>query len=85
MHIHGANANNCAANWHSATNDARAIAAQRAAEVRKRLWKSGQNIEVELRPEQDLMVRQWLGNRHGQTDDRDSSAFHGKDPLSDVQ
>jgi hypothetical protein len=81
MHIHGANANNCAANLHSAANDVRAIAAQRAADVRKRLLKSGQNVEVELSPDQLLMIRQWLGNRQGQgqTDDRDSSGPYGKD------
>jgi hypothetical protein len=81
MHIHGSNANNCAANLHSAANDVRAIAAQRAADVRKRLLKSGQNVEVELSPDQLLMIRQWLGNRQGQgqTDDRDSSGPYGKD------
>jgi hypothetical protein len=59
----------------------RAIAAQRAADVRKRLLKSGQNVEVELSPDQLLMIRQWLGNRQGQgqTDDRDSSGPYGKD------
>jgi hypothetical protein len=82
MHIHGANANNYAASLRSAANDVRTIAAQRASEVRKRLLKSGQNVEVELSPEQDLMIRQWLGNRHGrsQTDDRDSTSTSGKDP-----
>ncbi|MGO9939377.1 MAG: hypothetical protein ACLPH3_17050 [Terracidiphilus sp.] len=75
MHIHGVNANNYAANLQSPANDVRAIAAQRAAEARKRLLKSGQNVEAELSPDQVLMVRHWLGNRSGQgkNDDRDSA------------
>lgn len=78
MHIHGSNANNYAASLHSAGNDVRAIAAQRASEVRKRLLKSGQIGEAELSPDRLLMIRRWLGNRQGQgqTDDRGS---HGKD------
>ncbi len=82
MHIHGTNANNYPASLHSAANDVRSIAAQRASEVRKRLLKSGQNIEVDLSPEQDLMIRQWLNNRHGQgqTDDRSPTSRSGKDP-----
>jgi hypothetical protein len=65
MHIHGSNANNYAANLYSAGNDVRAIAAQRAAEVRKRLLKSGQIVEAELSPERVRMIRQWLADRNG--------------------
>jgi hypothetical protein len=74
MHIHGANPNSYASNLHSSGSDVRAIAAQRAAEARKRLLKSGQSVEAELSPDQVSMVRQWLGNRSGQDNtDRDSS------------
>jgi hypothetical protein len=60
---------------HSSGNDVRAIAAQRAAEVRKGLLKSGQSVEAELSPDQVSMVKQWLSNRSGQgkDGDRDSS------------
>jgi len=82
MHIHGSNANNYAANLHSAATDVRAIAAERAAEVRKRLLKSGQIVEAELSPDRIRMIRQWLASRNGQgqTDDRDSSGSYGRDP-----
>lgn len=75
MHIHGANTNSSATNLHASGNDVRAVAAQRAAEVRKRLLKSGQSVEAELSPDQVSMVRQWLNNRSGQdkNDDHDSS------------
>jgi hypothetical protein len=48
---------------------------------RKRLLKSGQNVEVELSPDQLLMIRQRLASRNGQgqTDDRNSSGSCGKD------
>jgi hypothetical protein len=82
MHIHGSNANNYAANLHSAATDVRAIAAERAAEVRKRLLKSGQIVEAELSPDRIRMIRQWLASRNGQgqTDDHDSSGSYGRDP-----
>jgi hypothetical protein len=82
MHIHGANANTNGANLHSAGDDVRAIAAQRASEVRKRLLKSGQIVEAQLSPDQLLLVRQWLANRNGQgqADNRDPSSSYGKDP-----
>jgi len=66
MHIHGLNANNQAANLQSPTNDVRAIAAQRASEVRKRLLQNGQIVEAELSPDRVRMIRQWLDNRNGQ-------------------
>jgi hypothetical protein len=82
MHIHGLNANNDPVNLHSAANDVRAIAAQRAAEVRKRLLKSGQIVEAELSPAQRLRIRQWLASRNGQGegDECDAGGSWGKDP-----
>jgi hypothetical protein len=80
MHIHGANTNSSAINLHSSGNDMRAVAAQRAAEVRKRLLKNGQSVESELSPDQVSMVRQWLSNRSGQGKNDDRNASGGNEP-----
>jgi hypothetical protein len=58
MHIHASQMNINAINPYSAAAE-KAVAAQRAADVRKKLMKSAQEIEGELTPEVGLMIDHW--------------------------
>ena len=80
MHIHPAAIGLHPINTYAAGNDGSA-AAQRAAEVRKRLLKSGQSIESEPDPDAALLVGQWLDSRHSQVlpGDEYHSAAEGRD------
>lgn len=65
MHIHGSQMNSSAINLYAAAD--RAAAAQRAADVRKKLMKTGAAEGVED-TEETLMVGKWLGAAQGQSD-----------------
>jgi hypothetical protein len=71
-----------AANFYSTGQGARAAAAQRAAEVRKKLLKSAQSVEGEATPEETQLIGQWLDSRHSQvlSGDQYRVAASGKDP-----
>jgi len=87
MHIHPAAIGQHPINI-SARGNERAAAAQRAAEVRKRLLKSFANIDVDpdsdpdSDPDATLLVGQWLDSRHCQVlpGDEYRTAASGKNP-----
>jgi hypothetical protein len=82
MHIHGNSMAVNAANFYSATQEERAAAAQRAANVRKRLIRSASQLEGAATPEETLMIGQWMDSRHSQVESGEQY-FHsvsGKDP-----
>jgi hypothetical protein len=66
MHIHGNGMHLNSASLHSATGAARAAAAQRAAETRKKLSASAAGIAPEAGPDATLMIGHWLDASHGQ-------------------
>ena len=82
MHIHGNSMAVNAANFYAAAQGERAAAAQRAAEVRKKLLKGASEIEGATTPEETLMISQWLDSRHSQTESEDQyhATAAGKDP-----
>ena len=63
MHIHPAAVGLHAINTNALANE-RAATAQRAAETRKRLFKSAQSIDAASDPDATLMIGQWLDSRH---------------------
>jgi hypothetical protein len=83
MHIHPAAVGLYAINAYALANE-RAAAAQRAAEVRKRLRQSAQSIDGEASTDPDaaLLIGQWLDSRHSQVlpGDEYHAAAEGKDP-----
>jgi hypothetical protein len=80
MHVHPAAVSLHSINAYAMAND-RAATAQRAAEVRKRLLKSAQSVEVESDPDATLLIGQWLDSRHSQVlpGDEYRAAVEGKD------
>jgi len=82
MHIHPAAVGLHSINTYAAGNDRSAAAAQRAAEVRKRLLTSAQSVEPDTDPDATLLVGQWIDSRHSQVLPQDEyhSAASGKDP-----
>ncbi len=66
----------------SAAGNERAAAAQRAADVRKRLLKAAQSDAPNATPEENLLIGQWLDSRHSQVLPGDSyhAASEGEDP-----
>ena len=82
MHIHGNSMNINAANFYSVGNGERSAAAQRAAEVRKKLLKNAASVEEAASPEESLLIGQWLDSRHSQvlSEDEYRTAASGKDP-----
>jgi hypothetical protein len=84
MHIHANQLNVNAANFYSVGNGERSAAAQRAAEVRKKLLKGAQGIESEgaANPEETVLIGHWLDGRHSQVQSEDQyhTAASGKDP-----
>jgi hypothetical protein len=81
MHIHGA-INTYTSGLHSAAGAENAAAAQRAADVRKKLAKSAQEIDGTASPEEGYLIGQWLDSRHNQvlSEDQYHAAASGKDP-----
>jgi len=82
MHIHGAGMNLNAADLHSAGAAQSAAAAQRAAETRKKLARSAQEIDSTSTPEQGFLVGQWMDSRHSQvlSEDQYHPSAAGRDP-----
>jgi hypothetical protein len=66
MHIHGNSMNVNSANLYSAAQGEKAAAAQKAAEVRKRLLKSAAKIEDQPSSNEDFLISRWMDSRHGQ-------------------
>jgi hypothetical protein len=81
MHIHGSQMNPNAVNPYSAAAE-KAVAAQRAADVRKKLMKSASDIDGVSSPEEAFMVGQWMDSRHSQVQSQDQyhASAAGKDP-----
>jgi hypothetical protein len=75
MHIHGSSMSINSINPFSA-------AAQRAANVRKKLMKSATDIEGVSSPDETYMIGQWMDARHSQvlSGDEYHAAASGKDP-----
>ena len=84
MHINGNSMAVNQADMYSAAQGERATAAERAAEVRKKLLKSAGQIEGST-PEETLMISQWLDSRHSQTQSAAEYrvAASGRDPDFD--
>jgi hypothetical protein len=80
MHIHGSQMNPNAVNPFSAAAE-KAVAAQRAADVRKKLMKSATDIEGVSSPEEAFMVGQSMDSRHSQVQSQDQyhASAVGKD------
>ncbi|MGA3102008.1 MAG: hypothetical protein ABR889_07965 [Acidobacteriaceae bacterium] len=81
MHIHPAAIGLHPINSSAAGNE-RAAAAQRGADVRKRLLKAAQRAAAAATPEENLLIGQWLDSRHSQVlpGDEYHSASQGEDP-----
>jgi hypothetical protein len=80
LHIHGNQMNFNAINSHSAAAE-RAVASQRAADVRRKLMKSTSDIEGISSPNEHFMVGQWMGQQNGQsfTEDEFHAGRSGRD------
>ncbi len=81
MHIHGNSMAVNPADFYSAAQGERAAAAQRAADVRKRLLKRASEIEGAATPEESLLIGQWIDSRHSQVQSEDPyhSSAAGRD------
>ncbi len=81
MQVHRARMNMNQVNPYSAAAE-KAIAAQRAAEGRKKLVKSATAIEGPPISEGDLMISQWMNadQNQAQGDVQNHAAFSGRDP-----
>jgi len=81
MHIHPSAIGLHPINTSAAGNE-RAAAAQRGADVRKRLLKAAQRAAAAATPEENLLIGQWLDSRHSQVLPGDSyhAASEGEDP-----
>jgi hypothetical protein len=66
MHIHGNSMSVQAANFYAASQGERTAAAQRAAEVRKKLLKSATTLDGSASPEETVLIGKWLDGRHSQ-------------------
>ena len=66
MHIHGNSMNVNAANLYSAGDAEKSAAAQRAADVRKRLLKAGASIDGTELAEAATLIGHWLGENPSQ-------------------
>ena len=71
MHIHGNSMNINAASLYSSAQNEKTAAAQRAAEVRKKLLRSASDIEGASSPEEAFMIGQWMDGRHSQVQSED--------------
>jgi hypothetical protein len=81
MQIHSTGNLN-AANLYSAGATESAAAARRAAETRKKLAGSAQEIDSTSTPEQGFLVGQWMDSRHSQvlSEDQYHPSAAGRDP-----
>jgi len=71
MHIHASQMNMNSASLYSAAGAEKAAAAQRAADVRKKLMKSASDIECVSSPDEAFMIGQWMDSRHSQVESAD--------------
>ena len=80
MHIHGNFMNLNAMDSYSAAD--KAAAAQRAADVRKKLTKSAGDIEATGNVDEAYLLGQWMDGRHSQvlSGDEYHATATGKDP-----
>ena len=65
MHIHASLMSLSGVNPYNAAAENAAVAAQRAARVRKRLSKSGQEIEPAVSPDESVLIDKWTDLRYG--------------------
>lgn len=81
MHIHGSGMNSNAVGLHSAIATDKAGAAQRAAEVRRKLAKNAQEIGAASSPEENFLIGQWTDSRHSQVESENQyhTSAAGKD------
>jgi hypothetical protein len=81
MHIHGNSMAINAASFYSAAQNEKAAAAQRAAEVRRKLLKGASAVEGLAGPQESLLIGQWMDSRHSQAQSEDAyrTAASGKD------
>ena len=75
MHIHGNPMAVNAANFYSTAQNREAIAAGRAAEVRKKLLKGAGEIEEAASPEESLLIGKWMDAQQGHA--RSEDQYHG--------
>jgi hypothetical protein len=84
MHIHGNSMSINAADFYSAAQG-RAVTAERAAEVRKKLLKSASEIEGAAIPDESLQISCWMDSRHspvqGQVQSQPRSQDEGPQPY----
>ncbi len=89
MHIHGNSMGMNSADAYSAGNAEKAAAAQRAADVRKRLLKGAAALDGTDSPDEALLIGHWLDRDHfdgaqanGQSahDDTEPHSWRGRDP-----
>ncbi len=84
MHIHGNSMNVNSASFYSVANGEKAVAAERAADVRKRLLKGAAAVDGTASPEETLLIGHWLDGEpsNGQPRPRDSEphSWSGRDP-----
>jgi len=73
MHIHGNSMSINAIDLYSAAQGRKAAAAERAAEVRKRLLKNSSLVAGGETPEETLMIGHWLDSQHTQVQSQDQS------------
>lgn len=59
MHIHASSMNFNGANLHNAAAADKAASAQRASDVRKKLLKSGMDMDAGLDPEASFLIGRW--------------------------
>jgi hypothetical protein len=81
MHIHGNSMAVNAANFYPASQNEKTAAAERAADVRKKLLKGASEAASAATPEESMMISQWLDSRHSQVQSGDQyrTAASGKD------
>ena len=81
MHIHGNSMSVNAASFYSTAQGEKA-AAQRAANIRKKLIKNASEIEGSATPEETLLISQWMDSRHSQVQSGEQykNSVSGKDP-----
>jgi hypothetical protein len=71
-----------AANFYTASQNEKADAARRAADVRRKLLKGAAQIEGSATPEETLLISQWIDSRHSQVQSEKQyhTACSGRDP-----
>jgi hypothetical protein len=83
MHIHGNSMSINAANFYAASQNEKADAARRTADVRRKLLKGAAQIEGSATSEETLLISQWTDSRHSQVQSEEQyrTASSGRDPA----